>query len=287
MDIRQLNTLLAVVETGSFVAAGDKLGLSQSAVSLQIKSLEEELGVFLFDRSSRPPTPSARGMVLVEQSRKIVELLDEAKRTTTDQLVRGKLTVGAVLTSLSSFMPASLSLLRRQHPYLSLDVRSGSSSNLAERLMRGELDIVVCTRPDVLHPGLVWHDIASEPCVVIAPAHASGQTDVELLTTNPFIWFNRKTWAGRNIEQELNRRKIKVSRNMEIDSLDAISSLVGAGLGVSIVPTCLGARPLSRRLRSVPFGEPAFCREIGALTHARSTISPQLSALLKALKTRQ
>ena len=99
MDIRQLNTLLAVVETGSFVAAGDKLGLSQSAVSLQIKSLEEELGVFLFDRSSRPPTPSARGMVLVEQSRKIVELLDEAK---TDQLVRGKLTVGAVLTSLST-----------------------------------------------------------------------------------------------------------------------------------------------------------------------------------------
>ncbi|MYD78746.1 MAG: LysR family transcriptional regulator, partial [Gammaproteobacteria bacterium] len=103
----------------------------------------------------------------------------------------------------------------------------------------------------------------------------------------PFIWFNRKSWAGRTIEQELNRRKIKVSANMEIDTLEAISSLVGAGLGVSIVPICLGARPLSRRLRSVPFGKPVFRREIGALTQAQSVVSPQLTALLKALDTRK
>lgn len=116
MDIRHLVTLCTVVETGSFVAAGKKLGLSQSAASLQIKSLENELGVYLFDRSSRPPTPSARGQVLAEQSQKIIELMEEAKRTTTDHLVRGKLTIGAVFTTLSSFMPAALSSLRREHP---------------------------------------------------------------------------------------------------------------------------------------------------------------------------
>ncbi len=284
MDIRHLVTLCTVVETGSFVAAGKKLGLSQSAVSLQIKSLENELGVYLFDRSSRPPTPSARGQVLAEQSQKIIELMEEVKRTTTDQLVRGKLTIGAVFTTLSSFMPAALSSLRREHPHLQLDVRSGGSANLADKLLRGELDIVICTKPDVVHHGLIWHHIAKEPFVVIAPIHAQGETDVDLLTSNPFIWFNRKTWAGRHIEQELNRRKINVAANMEIDALDAISSLVGAGLGVSIVPVCNGARPFSPRLRSVPFGDPVFCRQMGALINARSVLSPQLTAFLNTLK---
>ncbi len=283
MDIRHLRTLCTVVKTGSFVTAGEELGLSQSAVSLQIKSLENELGVCLFDRSSRPPIPTARGQVLAKQSQTIIELLDEAKRTTTDHLVRGKLTVGAVYTSLSSFMPAVLSSLRREHPHLQLDVRSGGSAELADKLLRDELDIAVCTKSGIVHQGLVWHDIAKEPFVVIAPIHTQGETDVDLLTSNPFIWFNRKTWAGRSIEQELNRRKIKVSANMEIDALDAISSLVSAGLGVSIVPVCNGARPFPPRLRTVPFGTPVFHRHIGALVHARSDLSPQLSALLKIL----
>ncbi len=275
------------MDAGSFVSAGNKLGLSQSAVSLQIKSLEAELGVYLFDRSTRPPTPSARGMVLADHCRKIVELLEEAKKTASDQLVRGKLTVGAVPSSLSSFLPASISTLRHEHPHLQLDVRSGGSAELADGLARGELDMAVCTKPLVLHPSLTWHHIAAEPCVVIAPLHAQGQTDVEILTSNPFIWFNRKSWAGRCIEQELNRRRIKVSANMEIDTLDAISSLVGAGLGASIIPQCFGARPLSRRLRSVPFGKPAFNRDIGALTLSQSVVSPPLAALLKALKTQK
>ena len=284
MDIHHLKTLRAVVETGSFVAAGRRLGLSQSAVSLQIKSLEDELGVYLFDRSTRPPLPSARGQVLAEQAGKIIELLEEAKKTSTDQLVRGKLTIGAVFTTLSSFLPAALSTIRRKHPQLQIEVRSGSSANLADSLLRGELDIVICTKPEVVHQGLIWHDIADEPFVVIAPAHAQGDRDIDLLTSNPFIWFNRKTWAGRSIEQELNRRKIDVAANMEIDALEAISSLVSAGLGVSIVPVCKGSRPFPPRLRSVPFGEPVFCRQIGALVHARSVLSPQLSALLQALK---
>lgn len=284
MDIRHLKTLRAVVETGSFVAAGQKLGLSQSSVSLQIKSLEDELGVYLFDRSSRPPTPSARGRILAEQSEDIIELLEEAKRNATDCLVRGKLTIGAVYTALSSFMPAALKSLRRAHPQLRLDVKSGSSADLAGKLLQGELDIVICTKPDNVHQGLVWHDIAKEPFAVIAPIHALGETDVDLLTSNPFIWFNRNTWAGRNIEQELNRRKINVDGNMEIDTLDAISSLVSAGLGVSVVPVCRGARPFPSRLRSVPFGEPVFCRYMGALVHSRPVLSPQLSALLQTLK---
>jgi len=210
--------------------------------------------------------------------------MDEAKRNVTDCLVEGKLTVGAVFTALSSFLPAALQLLRRAHPQVQLDVKSGSSADLVAKLLQGKLDIVICTKPDVVQQELVWHDIAMEPFVVIAPIHAHGETDVDLLTSNPFIWFNRNTWAGKNIERELSRRKLQVDGIMEIDTLDAISSLVSAGLGISVVPVCRGARPFSARLRSVPFGDPVFCRNIGALVHSQPILPPQLKALLQTLK---
>ena len=197
MNVRHLRTLLAVVETGSFAAAGHAVGVSHSAISLQIKALEDELGVSLFDRTKRPPTPTARGRALADHARKTLELFDAARAVATGELVAGRLTVGAVPTTLSSILPPALATLRRAHPELRIRVLSGSSASLAGRLQRGELDVAICTRPDPSPPGLDWIHIADEPFAVIAPASARGATDVDLLTTNPFIWFNRATWAGR------------------------------------------------------------------------------------------
>jgi len=81
--------------------------------------------------------------------------MDEAKRNVTDCLVEGKLTVGAVFTALSSFLPAALQLLRRAHPQVQLDVKSGSSADLVAKLLQGKLDIVICTKPDVVQQELV------------------------------------------------------------------------------------------------------------------------------------
>ncbi|QIE57317.1 LysR family transcriptional regulator [Pikeienuella piscinae] len=284
MNIRHLRTLVAAVERGSFAAAGEAVGVSHSAVSLQIKSLEDELGVSLFDRSKRPPAPTARGRALADHARKTLEHFDAARAIATGELVKGKLTVGAVPTMLSSILPHALATLRDHHPELRIEIRSDSSAGLAARLQRGELDIALCTRPDPSPPGLEWRHVATEPFVVIAPAHAPGETDADLLTGLPFIWFNRKTWAGRGIEAEMQRRGIPVSADIEIDSLDAISSLVGAGLGVSIVPVCKGARPFPRRLRSLPFGDPPYCREIGALVAPEGAPEDLIETFMAALR---
>ncbi|WP_340108198.1 LysR substrate-binding domain-containing protein [Pikeienuella sp. HZG-20] len=284
MNIRHLRTLLAVVERGSFAAAGESVGVSHSAVSLQIKGLEEELGVALFDRSKRPPAPTARGRALAGHARKTLEYFDAARAVATGELVHGRLTVGAVPTTLSSILPPALATLRDRHPEIRVEIRSDSSAGLATRLQRGELDIAICTRPDPSPPGLEWRRVATEPFAVIAPAHAAGATDAELLTTLPFIWFNRKTWAGRGIDAELNRRRIVVTSDIEIDSLDAIASLVGAGLGVSIVPICKGARPFPPRIRSLPFGDPPYCREIGALVAPDGAPAALIETFLNALR---
>ena len=284
MNIRHLRTLLAAVERGSFAAAGEAVGVSHSAVSLQIKALEDELGVPLFDRSKRPPAPTSRGRALAEHARKTLDLFDAARAVATGELVAGKLTVGAVPTTLSSILPPALAKLRDLHPELRIEIQNDSSAGLAARLQRGELDIAICTRPDPSPPGLEWRHIATEPFVVIAPVHAEGETDRDLLTDAPFIWFNRKTWAGRGIESELARRRIDVASDMEIDSLEAISSMVSAGLGVAIVPVCKGARPFPPRLRTVPFGDPPYTREVGALVAPGGAPESLAETFLQALR---
>ena len=284
MNIRHMRTLLAAIEKGSFAAAGETVGVSHSAVSLQIKALEDELGVSLFDRSKRPPAPTARGRALAEHAKKTLELFDAARAVAMGDLVKGRLTVGAVPTTLSSILPPALATLRDHHPQLRVQVLSDTSARLAARLQRGELDIAICTRPDPSPPGLEWLHIADEPFVVIAPAHAEGETDAELLTGHPFIWFNRKTWAGRGIEAELQRRRIDVNSDMEIDSLEAIASMVSAGLGVSIVPVCKGARPFPPRLRTAPFGDPPYSREVGALIAPDGAPDGMIDTFLEALR---
>jgi DNA-binding transcriptional LysR family regulator len=182
-------------------------------------------------------------------------------------------------------LPAALGELRVLHPDLRIDVRSGSSAKMAEYLLKGRLDVVVCTKPAQPVHGLEWHHIAKEPFVVIAPLDSAQNSDEILLTSMPFIWFNRKTWAGAGIENQLVVRKIKVNATMEIDSLDAIASMVREGLGVSIVPVCKGTRPEWDGLKAVPFGDPPYAREVGALVPSGATADALIQVFLGVLKT--
>ena len=284
MNIKQLKTLVAVVERKSFAAAGDSLGLSHSAVSLQIKAMEDELGVALFDRIKRPPVPTARGRALAEHAQKTLALFHASASVARGEMVREKLTIGAVPTALASFLPASIKLLQVQYPALEITLRNGSSSALAEKLAEGDLDVAICTKPLNPIPGLDWHAIATEPFVVIAPAHAEGGDWRDLLQDHPFIWFNRKTWAGHSIEEELRAKKVNVRGAMEIDSLEAISNLVSEGLGVAIVPICKGRRRFSNRIRQLPFGDPQFSREIGAFTITDGRRDLVIDACIDALQ---
>ena len=89
MEIRQLETLVAIINHGGFTAASEAIGLTQSAVSLQIKALEEDLGVELFDRFTRPPTPTRRALEIANQAREILSLCSELNNKITAQLSGG------------------------------------------------------------------------------------------------------------------------------------------------------------------------------------------------------
>lgn len=282
MDLRHLRTLIAIAEHGSFAAAGDAIGLTQSAVSLHIKALEESLDTKLFDRTTRPPRLNTRGRNLVDRARDIVEQCESLSELVSGETLAGSLDIGSVPTLLSGILPPALSAIRRQHPDLRIRVSSGLSADLVGRVHNGELDAAVVTEPSQLQTGLSWHAFAEEPLMVIAPKGTKGNTDRELLAAGPFIRFQRFAWAGRLIDTHLKDRGIKVNTGMEIDSLEAIASMVKHGLGVSVVPDRACAE-LPAEVEKMPFGDPPLGRVVGVVERRDNPKAHLIRALVEIL----
>ena len=282
MDLKHLKTLIAIAENGSFAAAGEAIGLTQSAISLHVKSLEDELETKLFDRTTRPPRLNTRGRNLIDRARTIVEQCEGLSDIATGEALSGSLDIGSVPTLLSGILPPALSAIRGSHPDIRIRVSSGLSADLVGRVHKGELDVAVVTEPSQLQTGLSWHMFAKEPLMVIAPEGTVGETDRELLDAGPFIRFQRYAWAGRLIDTHLKDRGIRVHTGMEIDSLEAIASMVKHGLGVSVVPD-RAAADLPSGIKKVPFGDPPLCRIIGVVERRDNPKIHLIRALVEIL----
>jgi len=282
MDLKHLKTLIAIAENGSFAAAGEAIGLTQSAISLHVKSLEDELETKLFDRTTRPPRLNTRGRNLIDRARTIVEQCEGLSDIATGEAFSGSLDIGSVPTLPSGILPPALSAIRGSHPDIRIRVSSGLSADLVGRVHKGELDVAVVTEPSQLQTGLSWHMFAKEPLMVIAPEGTVGETDRELLDAGPFIRFQRYAWAGRLIDTHLKDRGIRVHTGMEIDSLEAIASMVKHGLGVSVVPD-RAAADLPSGIKKVPFGDPPLCRIIGVVERRDNPKIHLIRALVEIL----
>ena len=264
-SLRELETFVAIADYGTFAAAGEAIGLTQSAISLQIKSLESILDVKLFDRSKRPPIMNARGLTLVKRAREILNLCQSLKDSVHDSEIGGALRIGVIPTVMTGVLPTTLANLRKSHPKLRIELTSGLSSQLVAEVNRGRLDAAIISEPAQLGSGMSWHAFVEEPLVVIAPIDAEGENDRDLLTRYPFIQFLPETYAGQQIVSLLQQRDIRVNAQMNLDSLESIAIMVASGLGVSIVPQRTVASPFPPQIRVLPFGSESVKRVVGVI----------------------
>jgi len=278
MDLKTLQTMVAIAETGSFVEASTAVNLSQSAVSLRVKALEDSLGVALFDRRSRPPVLNTEGMAFVTKARRILRDWEELSGEFR-QSGRAKLSLGVVPTSLLGVVPPGLKLLQEQAPGLQIHLTSGLSDALLGMVMRHEIDCAIVTEFTDFPDEIAWHPLASERLVLIAPADLEANTAAEALRRAPYIRFKKHAWAGRLIEQEVNRQGIRLRVAMEVDTLDGIALLVSSGLGVAVVPSRPITNPFPESLHVFPFGTPPVARGIGLIERLEH---PAANAIAKA-----
>lgn len=286
MSLRALRTLIAIAQHGSFARAADTVHLTQSAVSLHIKSLEEEFNASLFNRSRRSPVLTDAGHLAVERAREIVALYDSiASDIGGDHELRGRLKIGAIQTALASALPLALAALAAEHPHLRINVASGMSAELATRVEAGELDVALTTEPVKPHPyGLVSTTLYEEGFWIIAPGSCAGLDFRQLLQQLPFIRFDRRAWAGRTIDRELRRLRLRVQTSMELDSQDAIIQMVASGLGVSVVPLSSQNLEQLKHLEVQPFGSPQKTRCVVLLEQEERPLGRLAAALAEAVK---
>ncbi|WP_306151958.1 LysR family transcriptional regulator [Roseovarius sp. MMSF_3281] len=266
MSIRMLRTLIAVEEQKTFSAAAEAVHVTHAAVSQQMRALEDEWQIALFDRSKRTPELTPVGRAIVAKAREVVRAYDNIVPSVVDSdTLEGDIALGAVPTTLTGLVPLAVSRLKSAFPKLHVQVHPGLTTPLISRIERGTLDAAIVARPPVLPPDFDYRHIADEPLQLLAAKGTTCDDPLELLASRPFIRFNRDAVVGQMIESWLQRKGIRVQESMELDGLEAISSMVFANLGVSIVPaSCVPSQnPLA--VERFSLGPDAPMRHLGLI----------------------
>lgn len=170
LDVDVLKTFLAIADTGSFTRAADEVNKTQSAVSMQMKRLEEQLGRPLFARDGRGVRFTTDGDRLIDYARRITALSDEAISAFTKPDITGTVRFGTPEDYAEYFLPEILARFSRTHPLITVDVECVDSAVLSERVKNGELDLAIVSTGGSSPRGEV---VRSEPLVWATSARHS------------------------------------------------------------------------------------------------------------------
>jgi DNA-binding transcriptional LysR family regulator len=239
-SIRTLKIFLTVARSGTFSSAGDQVGLTPAAIGLQIRALEDELGVQLFDRSARAAVLNPVGRSLVPRVEEVVNQYELLEASVSGGEMSGTVVMGALVSALMGAFADALWSIRRRHPGLDVHLLAGMSSDFARKVESGELDAAIVTQsPRPIPASLNWTPLYSEPMVLIVPKSPHfdlPREQKQILAEAPFMRFERSTWTGILVQDVLKRCEVDVNEAMELNSIEAIIALVRQGFGISIVP---------------------------------------------------
>lgn len=235
MSLRPFRTLAAIAEHGSFAGAARAVNLSQSAVSTQMRALEAELKLALFDRSRRPPALTEAGKALVAKARELIASAEDM-RGVRPGAVEGRIRLGAVGSTLTGLLPAVLSVIRERYPNLHIEIVSGFTEELLRQVASRALDAAIVSDYEAGSRALSWRPFLSERLVLIAPPDARADTPKQLAQAYPFIRYSPTAAVGRIIERALAQARLEVREAMRLDWLEAIEAMVHHGHGIAVVP---------------------------------------------------
>lgn len=288
LNLDPLTTLRLVISRGTFSGAAEVLGLSQPAVSLQIRQLEQALQVRLIERTSRGIKPTPAGITLCEHCIKIDAAVGAAVESVSlhSDDITGTVTVGTGATACIHLLPPLLQELRQTHPLLKVDVRTGNTSDIVRGVEENRIDIGLVTLP-AAGKCLSVTSLGTEEFVIILEKDPAEQNIKALsaddLLSLPLIIFEPGS-GTRSLIDEWFRDAGQVARPvMELGSIEAIKRMVRAGLGYSIVPRMSVESPEERRGLSVYSMAPALHRTLGTVIREDRIMSRGIKEVLKRL----
>jgi DNA-binding transcriptional LysR family regulator len=283
MNVAMLKTLVAIIDRGSFAAAAREVGCTPSAVSLQVKQLETWFGRVLFDRSTRTVKPTPFALEAAAIARDVAAKL-EALRMRPSLAISGRVRLGAIATVQTGLLPQALRAVRDRHPALQVEVSLADSDVLLVDLKAGRIDAAVLVRPQSGGSSrLVWQDVARQPFVMLAPPAMPMASPQELLQRHGLIRYDTGLTGGRIAARHVRRVFREARCVMEVRSIDAIVAMVGAGLGVSIVPQPRKALLEAHGVREVSLGRGAPTRRIALVRRRADAGNRNIDAVLRVI----
>lgn len=241
MELREITTFLHVAQLKSFSKAAQQLGYSQAAVTIQIKQLEAELGIHLFDRIGKQTTLTHQGAVFYEYASDILRNLAQAKDALSEpSQLNGRLCLGAIESICASIFPALLKEYHRRYPGVSICIETDSPDVLLERMNRNSIDIVYFLDKRIYDPK--WVKVLEEPeDIVFVTSSENSLTayknlELDQLLSQPFILTEKDASYRLMLDQYLASIKKEVKPFLESSSTDFIIDMLHSNLGVSFLP---------------------------------------------------
>ncbi|WP_171169515.1 LysR family transcriptional regulator [Streptomyces sp. I05A-00742] len=278
----ELRVLVAVDETGTFTAAGERLGLSQSAVSHAVRTCERRLGAVLFDRGRHGARPTEAGARAVARARRILRLLETMGAETRGagpEGLTGPLRIAAFRSAAAHLLPAALARLAARHPGLAPEVRivreigRGTAGEVADG--RADLGIATLDGTQALPPGLVSASLVSEPYALVHPAgHPAPRTLPLVDWAENCGSYTRAWWA----EQDWIPRA-----TIEAEDDSVVLSMVAQGLGMAVMPA-LSLAVVPPSVAVTDLGPRRPTRSVGYVTTPELARSAAVRELVRELR---
>ncbi|MBV8720004.1 MAG: LysR family transcriptional regulator [Chloroflexi bacterium] len=240
MDLRHLQTLCAVIDSGGFTRAAERLYLTQSAVSFQIRQLEEALGTTLFDRSAGGVRPTQSGEVLYRYARKLLLLAAEARDeiSALESARQGRVRIGATDVC-ALFLPEVLRRFGQHHDSVEIAVFEGPAAQVIERVQAGQSDVGIVPHLDDVS-GITFTPLLELQLLAICePHHAFSQLEVITaaeLAAQPLALYEQGSVYRQVVERACASIGVRPRIVFESNWLTSILRAVEAGLGVTVLP---------------------------------------------------
>ncbi|MCL6636741.1 MAG: LysR family transcriptional regulator [Alicyclobacillus sp.] len=274
-------TLVALVEHHTTVRAAEVLKLTQPTVTRQVRQLEQELGVVLFDRSSNRLQLTRAGEVVyryAKSAQALAERMREELRSLT-QPDAGTVLLGAGLTPSIYLLPPALAAHRARFPNVQFQVRTGSSGQVLEMLLRREIDLGVVTTVPAHREEVAVQPLWRDDLWLVAPPDSqlarAGRVELAALAACPAVLMHRESGLRRLVEGLAERYGVHLQVAMETDSLESLSRLVQMGAGFTVLPrSCAQDDVASGRLAVVGLRDADLGARTVLLAKRRDSLLP-------------
>jgi len=287
VDFFSLRCFTTVARLGSFSRAAEALYRTQSAISLQVRKLEREVGQPLFDRSHRSPVLTEAGKAFADDAREVLERLDQLPGRIASRAagLTGSLTIASNLSLAGCFLSGPLREFHRQHPLVRLRLLNRTTRGIAGAVGEGEADVGIGLQLED-EPETVVAVIARAPLVLVTrrerPAASARRVSVPAVLSGPMVHFEEGAELRRHIERALlgGRRLAPV---IELPSIELILQFVGHGFGASVLPGFAVSASWRRKLSVRGLGRSTEPLAICSCVHRRRSRSRAAAAFLSLL----